>query len=60
MKPTMAEVFNEWARRYAEDPESFSEILDGSGKPVTDYGEVCAIYFERLDRELQAKGVAAP
>lgn len=48
----LAEIFDEWARRYAEDPQSFSEILDSNGKPATDYGERCAVYFEQLAREV--------
>ena len=48
----LAAIFNEWARRYAEDPDSFGEILDADGQPVTDYGERCAVYFEQIAAEL--------
>ena len=53
----MAIVFNEWAKRYAENPDEFSEILDADGKPVTDYGECCTHYFNRLAIELDGKGL---
>ncbi len=49
----MAAIFNEWARRYADNPEQFTlDILDKDGRPVADYGEACAVYFEQLDGEL--------
>lgn len=47
----MAAVFNEWARRYSEDPMSFDPILNEDGTPVEDYGQSCAIYFEQLADE---------
>jgi len=53
----MAAIFNEWARRYAENPDAFSEILDEDGNPVSDYGERCARYFEELEGEMVAEGV---
>jgi hypothetical protein len=52
----MAAVFNEWARRYADDPDSFSPILDADGRPVTDYGECCAVYFKQIVDEMDAVG----
>ena len=48
----MALVFNEWAARYAKDPESFGPILDADGNPVEDYGEQCAECFDRIAREM--------
>jgi hypothetical protein len=53
----MALIFNEWARRYSEAPESFSSILDDQGKPVSDYGECCAIYFAKIGLEMDAAGL---
>lgn len=51
----IADIFNEWARRYAADPSEFdAEILDADGKPVTDYGHRCAVFFLQLERELDA------
>lgn len=47
-------IFNEWARRYAEDPESFGPILDADGKPATDYGEQCAVYYDQIAAEIDA------
>jgi len=51
----MAAIFNEWAKRYAENPSEFSEVLDENGNPVKGYGENCAIYFEKLAKELDEK-----
>ena len=59
MNPTqtrMAMIFNEWAARYAADPSEFSDILGADGQPVADYGEHCALYFEKLADELDAAG----
>lgn len=55
-KSFLARVFNEWARRYAEDPESFADILDAEGKPLTDYGEWSAEYFTQIADELRTAG----
>jgi hypothetical protein len=52
----MAKIFNEWARRYADDPSSFSDILGEDGRPVEDYGERCSIYFTKLAAEMDASG----
>lgn len=52
----MTLIFNEWARRYAADPSSFGEILDANGRPVTDYGERCTLYFEEIARGMDAAG----
>lgn len=49
-----AKVFNEWVRRYSENPKEFSELLDANGKPFSDYGENAAAYFEKLAIELCA------
>lgn len=51
-KARMAAIFNEWARRYADNPAEFGGVLDEEGRPFKDYGESCAAYFERLDAEL--------
>ena len=52
----MAAIFNEWARRYAENPDDFGEILDADGKPVEDYGQRSALYFEKIADEMDAAG----
>ena len=49
----MAAIFDEWARRYAENPSEFGEILDAEGKAVTGYGERCAICFEKIRNEMK-------
>lgn len=48
----LATLFNEWARRYAENPSEFSEVIDENGNPVKDYGESCALYLQKLQKEL--------
>lgn len=53
----MTETFNEWALRYAQNPEKFGEVLDEDGKPVEDYGKRCAIYFTEIATELDDKGL---
>jgi hypothetical protein len=52
----MAAIFNEWASRFASDPDQFYSILDDNGKPVTDYGERCAFYFAQIADEMDALG----
>lgn len=52
----MTAIFNEWARRYAENPDEFGAILDADGKPVEDYGQQCALYFEKIADEMDADG----
>jgi len=44
----LAQIFNLWAKRYSENPEEFSKILDEDGQPIEDYGQKCSIYFEKL------------
>lgn len=52
----MTLIFDEWARRYAESPQEFSEILDEDGKPIEGWGAAATIYFWRLAEELEAEG----
>lgn len=54
-----ADVFNEWARRYAADPESFGPVLDVNGQVVEDYGRSCSVYFKRIADDLSMTGVLA-
>lgn len=51
-----ARIFNEWVRQYAEDPGSFSEILDRDGKPIADYGILAAHFFTKIERDLEKAG----
>lgn len=53
----MTAIFNEWARRYAANPDEFSDILDADGKPVEDYGQCCTIYFEKIADEMTQAGL---
>jgi hypothetical protein len=51
----MANIFNEWARRYAENPNEFGAIVDEHGKPVEGYGQRCAIYFFKISDDMEEK-----
>lgn len=53
----MTMIFNEWAARYAANPDEFSEILGDDGKPVADYGECCARYFAKIADEMDEAGL---
>lgn len=55
-KIRMEAIFNEWARQYAENPESFSEILDENGNAVDDYGKEATFCFCRIANELDTQG----
>jgi hypothetical protein len=48
----MAQVFDEWNKRYSENPKEFSETLDDDGNPVVGYGANCARYFTKLNEEM--------
>lgn len=50
----MVMIFNEWVTRYAKNPEEFGNILNEDGSPVTDYGELCAEYFLRIESEMES------
>lgn len=50
-------IFNEWAARYAANPDEFSEILGDDGKPVTDYGENCMRHFIKVANEMDEAGL---
>ena len=52
----MTMIFNEWALRYASNPDNFGAILDDAGLPITDYGQQCTFYFEEIADELDAAG----
>ncbi len=70
MARTMAHAFNEWMRRYTEEPERFEREFrsveqfkheESEGKEPT-YGETCAAYLQELMVEPQesvAEGLAA-
>jgi hypothetical protein len=45
-------IFNEWAKRYSENPDEFGEILGEDGLPVSDYGESCMRYFIQIAKEM--------
>jgi hypothetical protein len=53
----MTKIFNEWAERYARDPDSFLEVLGPDGKPVEDYGLRCTLYFTEIAYDMDEKGL---
>lgn len=53
----MMMIFNEWARRYAENPDSFKEILDEDGRPFDDYGESAMRTFNKVENEMDEAGL---
>lgn len=53
----MTLIFDEWARRYSENPDDFENILDENGNPVEGYGESCALYFAMIAQEMDANGL---
>lgn len=53
----MTLIFDEWARRYSENPDDFQNILDENGNPVEGYGESCALYFAMIAQEMDANGL---
>lgn len=53
-------VFNEWAKRFALDPEGFDKTLDKQGRPVVGYGKKCVAYLIRLEADLVKEGLLEP
>lgn len=53
----MTMIFNEWADRYAKNPDEFGKILGEDGKPVADYGESCMRYFIKVANEMDDAGL---
>jgi len=53
----MTAIFNEWARRYAENPDGFSEIIGPDGSAVEDYGESATRFFCLIADEMDQAGV---
>lgn len=56
---TTAQAFNEWMRRFIEEPERFAREWqsveefkrDEAAGKEPDYGETCAAYLSQLKRE---------
>lgn len=49
----MSMIFDEWAKRFEEDPTKFDTILDDDGKVVTEYGERCTRCFEQIADDMK-------
>lgn len=62
----LALAFNEWMRRYTEEPERYAReyqtvgvfLAEQAAGRTPSYGEECAEYLQRILRELHASGVA--
>lgn len=52
IKPTMEAVFEEWFRRYTEDPTQFHKLYDAEGKPIEGYGKQCAAFYKDIEKDL--------
>ncbi|KTQ96801.1 hypothetical protein NS226_06705 [Aureimonas ureilytica] len=60
-KATMTKCFNEWMRRYIEEPERFEREFETVGAFMRDeqsgvepsYGEASAAYMSQIATELQ-------
>lgn len=58
----MAKAFNEWMRRYTEDPDAFerefvsvnSFLAEASDGREPTYGETCSAYMQKLASEVPA------
>ena len=55
----LAIIFDAWAKRYAEKPEEFGQILDAHGKPDASYGENAAVYFHHVANEVGLGGLVS-
>jgi hypothetical protein len=53
----MSMIFNEWAERFAKNPDDFGDILNEDGTVVSDYGECSATYFNKIADELDSKNL---
>ena len=61
IEPQMVAAFNEWMRRYIEEPERYEreiqtvrQFLEEDGLYVeASYGRECAAYLIRLSKELE-------
>lgn len=52
----LAAAFNEWAKRWAENPAGFEDtLLDKNGELNLNYGETCARYLTELAKEMFSK-----
>lgn len=52
-KERMAVLFDEWLRRFIEDPKKFSTEWKAIQEAKT-YGASCAAFIEKLDAEMPA------
>lgn len=53
MRTAFQKAFEEWDRRYRENPSDFMSTVEHLlGNTSATYGERCAVYFEELLKEL--------
>lgn len=48
----LTQIFDEWAKRYSENPEDHIDILNKDGKPTKDIGRDQAECFLKISNEL--------
>lgn len=66
--PRLVTLFNEWMRRFTEEPEKFQAEFKSVGKFLQEdaagkepgYGRHCTEFLAFLDDDLQATAVPAP
>ena len=51
-KPALADVFEEWKKRFDADPNAFQDCVDFKDQDPETYGEAAAIYFTWLEKEM--------
>lgn len=53
----MAALFNEWAKRYQEDPDGFISALAMDAEEPDSYGDACVKYLGELEEEMDRDGL---
>lgn len=48
-------AFNEWAKKWAENPAGFEDTLNKEGELNPNYGENCARYLTELAKKMFPK-----
>ncbi len=51
-KENIAKAFTEWERRYREEPDRFQSDSERLSESPETYGDVCALYFLEILKEV--------
>lgn len=54
-KRALAKAFEEWDRRYREEPERFASEMEVAAAGSEDYGDKCAPYLIKILEEQKEK-----